>query len=208
MEAFPGREASRVRHLFDGEHLALVIDAMAAGHSPATVWADDAAAPRAAAIWDGGHCLYIGGAGSRVAAFGGIVDRRIGTGRPGLVKIYATENNARAVFACHQLDRRERVFYRGERAAGGGWRDRLPAGLRISSITAEFGRLSSLRNFADVAAEVESCWPSVADFRRAGFGFCCHDASAIVCWCTAEYVSDGQCGIGIETIPGFQGRST
>ncbi len=25
-------------------------------------------------------------------------------------------------------------------------------------------------------------------------------------WCTAEFVSDGKCGIGIETIPAYRGR--
>lgn len=46
----------------------------------------------------------------------------------------------------------------------------------------------------------------MADFRRAGFGFCAHDAGTIMCWCTAEYVSEGRCGIGIETVPAYQGR--
>jgi RimJ/RimL family protein N-acetyltransferase len=27
-----------------------------------------------------------------------------------------------------------------------------------------------------------------------------------VCWCIAEYVSDGRCGMGIETIPQYQNR--
>jgi len=27
-----------------------------------------------------------------------------------------------------------------------------------------------------------------------------------VCWCTAEYVSDRKLGIGIETLPAYQGR--
>jgi GNAT superfamily N-acetyltransferase len=209
VDELPGHQTHRIRHLFDGEHLALVIDAIIAVNSPATVWVDDAAAPCAAAIWDGGHCVYIVGPASRVAAFRAAVSQRIGPAGPGLVKIYATDAAARLVFAGHDLDRLERVFYRFDRGGQAPMpvgRLRLPAGFGISSITEEFDRLASFGNFADVTAEVESCWPSLAEFRRAGFGFCAHDADSIVCWCTAEYVSDGRCGIGIETIPAFRNR--
>ena len=42
--------------------------------------------------------------------------------------------------------------------------------------------------------------------RAGGFGFCAMDGETIAGWCTAEYVSEGQCGIGIETIEAYQGR--
>jgi len=202
----PSHQTHRIRSLFDGEHLALVIDAIVAVNSPAAVWVDDASAPRAAAIWDGAHCVYVAGPAGRVAAFREVVSQHVGPAGPGLVKIYATDAAAHAVFAGHDLKRAERVFYRAGQEPMAGWRHKLPAGLEISSITEEFDRLGALGNFSDVTSEVESCWPSMADFRRAGFGFCAHDAGSIVCWCTAEYVSDGRCGIGIETIPPFRSR--
>lgn len=187
--------------MFEAEHLALVIDAMAVGNSPATVWVDDDTAPRAAAIWDRAHSLYLAGGADGVGEFGAAISQHVAAARPGLVKVYATDG---AALAGRPLDRRERVFYRGGQLRIPGWRSRLPAGLRISSIGTAIGQLAALGNFADVAAEIESCWPSMADFRRAGFGFCAHDGELIVCWCTAEYVSDGQCGIGIETVPTYR----
>ena len=206
MDELPGPELDSVRHLFDAEHLALVIDAMVAGNSPATAWVDEGASPRAAAIWDGGHSLYIAGAEDLASVLSAAISRHVASARPGLVKVHATEAAASAAFAGSGLHRRERVFYRGDKLLIPGWRSRLPAELRISSIGDDFRVVGALGNFADVIAEIESCWPSMDAFRRAGFGFCAHDGETIVCWCTAEYVSDGQCGIGIETVPGYRGQ--
>lgn len=206
MDELPGRDLHRVRHLFEADHLALVIDAMVAGNSPATAWVDDGAMPRAVAIWDGAHSLYITGAADRAGGFGAAVGRHIAAAKPGLVKVSATEAAFGVAFAGHPLDRRERVFYRGDRPLIPDWRHRLPAGMRISSIGGELRQLGALGNFADVTGEIESCWPSMDDFLRAGFGFCAHDGEVVVCWCTAEYVSNGRCGIGIETIPAYRGR--
>ena len=206
MDELPGRDLHQVRHLFQGEHLALVIDAMVAGNSPATAWVDDGARPRAVAIWDGAHSLYIAGSADRAGEFSVAISRTVASARPGLVKVYASQDAAGAALAGRPLDRRERVFFRGGKLLIPGWRSRLPAGLRISSIGDEFGQVSSLGDFADLSAEIESCWPSMEWFRRTGFGFCAHDGETIACWCTAENVSDGRCGIGIETVPACRGR--
>lgn len=62
MISLPHGDVTRIRHLFAAEHLALVIDAVIAGNSPARVWADDPAAPQTAMVWDGAHSLYLAGA--------------------------------------------------------------------------------------------------------------------------------------------------
>ena len=49
-------------------------------------------------------------------------------------------------------------------------------------------------------------WPSFETFLDRGFGFTMLDGTSVVCWCTAEYVSEGKCGIGIETIEAYQRR--
>lgn len=104
------------------------------------------------------------------------------------------------MFAGYPFQRRERVLYRGVRPLIPDWRRRIRAGFQISAINDRFTELSRLANGADVIAEIESCWMSAADVRRTGFGFVAHDTETIVCWCTAESVSDGKCGIGIETV--------
>lgn len=204
MIVLPHRDLHRVRHLFSAEHLALVIDAVIAGNSPASLWADDLATPRTVLAWDGAHCVYLVGEPGNGDACRELFEREIAPTGRGMFKLYATEAAASAVFAGHALSWRERVLYRGDRLAVAGWPRGVPAGFRISAINDQFP--DDLGNFAEVAAEIGSCWNSMADFRRAGFGFCAHDSSTIVCWCTAEYVSDGQCGIGIETVAAHRGR--
>ncbi len=66
--------------------------------------------------------------------------------------------------------------------------------------------LRPLRHFSALLDEVTSMWGSDQAFLARGFGFCAHDGTTIASWCTAEYVSPGRCGIGIETVQPFQGR--
>jgi RimJ/RimL family protein N-acetyltransferase len=206
MLLLPHRDLRHVRHLFGAEHLGLVIDAVIAGNSPARVWADDLVTPRTALAWDGAHCLYLVGAAGHGDACRELFEREIAPAGRGMFMLYGTEAAAGAVVAGQALRQRERVLYRGDRLAVSGWPQRMPAGFRISAISDQLPELRMLGNFAQVAAEIGSCWNSMADFRRAGFGFCAHDAGTIVCWCTAEYVSDGRCGIGIETVAACRGR--
>ncbi|HUB41774.1 MAG TPA: GNAT family N-acetyltransferase [Streptosporangiaceae bacterium] len=206
MLELPRRDIRRIRPLAGSQHLRLVIDAVIAGNSPARVWADDAAEPRTAMVWDGAHCIYVVGASGHHEACRQVFDRDIAPAGQGIFKLYATEPVARAVVADFQLDRRERVFYRGEGSAVNGRQLPMPAGFRISAIHDHLSELAVLSNFSAVTAEIGSCWTSMAAFRRAGFGYCAHDHATIVCWCTAEYVSDGQCGIGIETAAAYRGR--
>jgi hypothetical protein len=205
MIVLPHREVHRVRHLFSAEHLALVVDAIAAGNSPARVWTDDLVTPRTAVAWDGAHCVYLVGAAGHGAACRELFEREIAPAGWGIFKLYASEASAGAVFTGYPLRRRDRVLYRGDGPAGAGWRQRIPAGFQVSAIRDQLPELRMLGNFAAVTAEIRSCWISMTDFLRAGFGFCAHDTGTIVCWCTAEYVSDGQCGIGIETVAARRG---
>jgi RimJ/RimL family protein N-acetyltransferase len=192
--------------LFDSEHLALVVDAVIAGNSPAQVWADDSAAPRAALVWDRTHSVYLVGAVDRPHEWRNLFERQIMPAIGGVLRAHVAGVDAETVFAGYPLQRRERVFYRGARPAIIDWRQPLPAGFRISEINDRFAELGTLHTIGDVIEEIESFWRSVADFHRSGFGFAAHDDETIVCWCTAEYVSDGRCGIGIETVAPYRGR--
>jgi GNAT superfamily N-acetyltransferase len=200
------RDVYRVRHLFDSDHLVLVIDAVIAGNSPACVWADKVVAPRSALVWDGKHSIYFAGALVQVAAWSALLHSEVIPMGKGMLKAYVTAGAAETVFASYRLQRRERVLYRGGELAVPDWPSRLSAGFRVSAIHDRFAELSRLGNFVDLTAEIESGWNSVADFRRTGYGFAAHDDEAIVCWCTAEYVSDGRCGVGIETVEAYRGR--
>jgi len=206
MIVLPHREVHRVRHLFSAKHLALVIDAVVAGNSPVRVWVDDPVTPQAAVAWDGAHCVYLVGAPGHSQACRELFEQEIAPAGRGIVKLHASEAAARAVLTGHRLRRRERVLYRGEGSVSASWQQRIPAGFQVSAIGDRLPELRGLANFAAVTAEIGSCWSSMAEFLRAGFGYCAHDAATIVCWCTAESVSVGKCGIGIETVAAYRGR--
>jgi RimJ/RimL family protein N-acetyltransferase len=200
------RDIHRVHHLFEAEHLALVLDAVIAGNTPAQVWTDDRTSPRTALIRDGAHSVYLGGAVDQPARWRELFDREIAAAKPGFLKLYVPEATARTVFGGYPLLPRQRVLYRRAPVPIQEPRPQVPAGFRISAIDERFDALAALDNFTAVLAEIESCWRSVDDFRRTGFGFVAHDATTIVCWCTAECVSDNRCGIGIETVEAYAGR--
>ncbi|QOR34378.1 GNAT family N-acetyltransferase [Clostridium sp. 'deep sea'] len=61
-----------------------------------------------------------------------------------------------------------------------------------------------LKHKAGLVAELNYMWGSVAGFLNNGFGSCTVDNQTITGWCTAEYVSDKNCGIGIETVEQYQ----
>jgi hypothetical protein len=195
----------------------LVIDAVIAGNSPGSVWVDDANQPRAAFLWDKTHSFYLAGIAHNPNFNQWI--KRIFTeditpyaiaNHLGIFKGYTSSDawaqSIETLFAANDLRKLDRVFYRGTTLIIPYWRTRLPAGFHVSEINEQVVALSTLENFALVTEEIESCWNRLADFRQRGFGFCAHDSERIVCWCTAEYVSGSQCGIGIETIEAYGRR--
>ena len=207
----------RVRPLFTGDHLALVIDAVIAGNSPGRLWVDDPADPHSVFLWDKSHSFYLAGAPDQAAdnvALSRLFHDQISLYALahdfGIFKVYTSSENwtptPETLFAANNLRKLDRVFYRGATLNISDWRARLPAGFQVSAINDEFAALSALENFALVTEEIKSCWNALDDFRQRGFGFCTHDSERIVCWCTAEYVSGNQCGIGIETVEEYQRR--
>jgi RimJ/RimL family protein N-acetyltransferase len=199
-----------IRPLFVSEHLQLVIDAVIAGNSPGLLWVDDVDQPRAALLWDKTHSLYLAGISHNPAfntAISQIVAETV-TQVVDVLKIYPGSSDwhpiIETLFSNATLHKPDRVFYRLASLKIPTWRDRLPAGFTISSINEQFMALSRLQNFNAMCEEIESCWNALSDFQQRGFGFCAHNAEAIVCWCTAEYVSGAQCGIGIETLEPYQ----
>ncbi len=74
----------------------------------------------------------------------------------------------------------------------------------IKHIDEEFLKDTSLENLPSVINEIKWMWPSFKRFYEKGFGKATLIDDKIVCWCTAEYVSESMCGIGIETLNGYR----
>lgn len=213
----PPSAYARFRPFFSALHLAYVAEAIIAGNSPAVAWADDLTAPRAILVWDRAHCIYLAGEPSHdtfrsaVRAWvGGTLLPAAGSRRLGLVKIYfaspAWEPELASLFPGLSLERGERVLYRLDRPALPDWRSRVPQGLSIRRIDRALLHSAAFDHAQAVVEEIESCWNSLDLFLERGFGYCALAGNAVAGWCTAEYVSAGQCGTGVETVEAYQNR--
>jgi len=207
----------RVQPLFQGINLSLVINAVIAGNSPGRLWVDDPAAPRSALMWDSAHCLYLTGSPDN-DVFNRAVSRLIAEQiapealdrQLGVFKLYtsaaAWERQIETIFARTPLQKRERVHYVLAAPKIPDWRTRIPAGFRVITLDTSLFAQANLKNLDLVVEEIESGWKSLQAFQNVGLGFCAATDDTIVGWCTAEYVSGDQCGIGIETIEAYGRR--
>ena len=78
--------------------------------------------------------------------------------------------------------------------------------VKYALIDANFLEQASYQNVKYVKSEVEWMWSSPEKFKAHGFGYAALFEESIVCWCTAEYVSEKKCGIGIETMRDYQNK--
>lgn len=199
--------------LFDQPYLRFVLEAMQAGNSPALIWVDDPAAPRSAWAWDGTYCLYAGGAADNAAVsawlrgtFLPLLEREHREGFKITLADSAWEEPIRAVFPTYNLIRAPRVFYQLNPARIPPAPE-LPAGWELRLIDRELLAQTTLPGVADLIAEIELCWTARERFLDTAFGYCLVSAAdGVIGWCTTEYVSPGQCGIGIETRQPYQRR--
>ena len=207
----------RVQPLFQGTNLSLVINAVIAGNSPGKLWGDDPAAPRSALMWDSAHCLYLVGSADNDAFNHALTDLIAEQIAPealdrhlGVFKLYtsaeAWDRQIEVIFARIPLQKRERVHYVLAAPKIPDWRTRIPANFRVIALDASLFAQANLKNLDLVVEEIESGWKSLQAFQQNGFGFCAASNDTIVGWCTAEYMSGDQCGIGIETIEAYGRR--
>lgn len=211
------KEYRKVHSLFTGPHLNLVIDAVVQGNSPGQIWTDDVTRPKTAFIWDKAYCYYLTGSadnGKFNAELKELILKKIvpeAKAHNRLVfKVYYTsedwESIIELIFGAASLRKRERVLYTFGKLRNPDWRDEITSELCVKPIDEKLLKQTGLENITNVVSEIESCWNSIDDFLRDGFGFCLIYNKVITCWCTAEYVSRGKCGIGIETIKEYRGR--
>ncbi|MCA0454412.1 MAG: GNAT family N-acetyltransferase [Chloroflexi bacterium] len=204
--------------LFDTPYLHFVVTAMGTGNSPALVWADDLHAPTAAFIWDTTHSVYFGGRTDNdtfnielrhflAATFLPDVAKR----QLGLLKLYTANDAWRSLapsfFEGMGFEDRMRVLYRLPAAPVFTPAPPLPPHLHLRLIDDDLLGQRSLRSIDPLLEEIQSCWTLLERFLDQGFGYCIvSDTDGILAWCTAEYVSPGVCGVGIETLEAYQGN--
>jgi hypothetical protein len=217
MQRIQPADSHTLRPLVTAPHNAFVLEAMIAGNSPAAIWTDNPVQPSIAFAWDKTHSLYLAGDTQNTPAMDAlkqfIADEWMPLVRPfDVFKVYpdneAWHTLAQTLFPVFSVERYNRVFFGdGDFDKAAGWQNRVPAGFRMAAITQVLLANAAMKNADRVIEEISSCWNDISQFYTDGFGYCLvTDDDEIVGWCTAEYRSDGKCGIGIETIESFQKR--
>lgn len=209
MDRLQQAQFETVKPLFSMPHLNFVMEAMVAGNTPARMWVDDTEAPQSVFVWGEDHCCYLGG-DAKNDGFGRdlrqvFVDEVVPEAMArnlDVFKLYCDSNgwDVNDLFTLtHQ--NLKRCFY--AMAQSKELDLNIPEGFFVQQIDRACLE-SSLGFVDDLREEIESCWPSLDDFLKTGFGFVTKSADDLVCWCTGEYVSNGKCGIGIETVKKYQ----
>jgi hypothetical protein len=199
--------------LFSPPYLDLVLRAVIRGNSPSRVWVDNPLHPTAGLLWDGGHCVYVVGDARRaentrrVSGLLAQVAAQAEVAGIHFVKVYLSQGSWEPVIqgVLPGLQRRDRVLLRLNLARAYE-SSRPPVGFRAEPIDRALLENATLKNLDLVREEISGMWPAVDRFLSDGFGCVVLHDSAVVCWCTAEYVSHQMCGIGIETVPELRGR--
>ena len=200
-----------VRPLFDQPQLELVVDAVVAGNSSGEIWVDDLLRPQTACLWDKGPRYYLAGRDDN-EAFNTELGRVVAEHAliPYLVAYCTSDDWGKKlsdIFVGRPFQKRQRCLYELDRLAIPSWRRHVAPGFSIARIDRQLLENEELANLDGLKEEVLSMWSSTDAFLENAFGFyTIHVGSRIACWCTAEYVSGSQLGIGIETVTEYQRR--
>ena len=194
--------------LFSYTPVQYMLRAMMAGTAPASCYADREDNPSVCIIREG-HSLFVGG-----DAFGPAAEAALD-------------------FLCHELltpDLRDELHVMKIMYPDDAWKDKLTNALsgisvyeymrsvfthpvpgsipanpaaHIQFITADTAKLD---NFSMIRDEVESTLGSFDKFLSEGFGYTLVMENKVCGFCTAEYLSAGECAIGIEVLQEYQWR--
>ena len=202
---------------FPGRQLEMVLTSIAEGNTNGRLWriagADESALYL---LWDqGNNVFYLAGDAdpATVQATAALIQSEIRESAIQLGRIYFKVSTLSAaltaaipdLFPQIHLHETHKRFYRFEQTLV----PQLTAavdGVHYQCIDADFLAQATYQNINAVKAETAWMWASPTAFQRHGFGYVALLADTIVCWCTAEYVSECMCGIGIETVPEFQNK--
>lgn len=218
------QDYDRVRPLFAGWHLYLIVYAVIDGTCPGKIYVDDRENPRTALIWDHAEGeLYLAGY-ARSERFNRALNDCI-------------RHQIRSYAQAHLPDLLEYTLYCDPEVWGPAldvvladlnpmehhrklyitkaiqkdWRDRMPDGFTVARIDEQI--LNSELKGIDILHDwVIGSWRSAADFVRREVGFCLVHQDELASWCTSEHTSEPvpgkgrACHVGIYTSEGYRRR--
>ncbi len=195
-----------------GVHFDFVIESLIIGGYPSNIWVDDVQNPETMLVSEASSNFYFAGYAKNTefnkAVKKLILERIIPTAlsyNQLYFKVYYSSNNWQTEIS--EIFEKYLPVTRGRRVSkfNGGkipdWKDRIPDGYTIHRINRQLLERDDLKNVESITEEIHGMWISIDAFLENGFGFCTvKEDKEVICWCTAEYVSRGKCGVGIETI--------
>lgn len=203
--------------LFPGPQVGMVLSSITAGNTNGRLWRVGGAGKSVLLLlWDqGNNVFYLSGDAdpALVHEAATLIQSEIQESAIRLRRIYfkvrtlsaALESAIPELFCGFHLHKVDKLFYRYPKAAV----PVLPVtmeGVRYQHVDAAFLAQGQYANIDAVKSEVAWMWSSPAASQAYFFGVVALVGDAIVCWCTAEYVSERMCGIGIETVADFQNK--
>jgi RimJ/RimL family protein N-acetyltransferase len=203
-----------------GAQLEMILASVAEGNTEAQTWAfahpDDAAL--FVLLWDkGNNVFYLFGAlpcDEALRDLEKVVDAEV---RKRAVAEGMAHFGVRAllpspaevvprIFHREALHRRKHLFYSFDRTQPEEVAIPTVEGVTFVPLDDALLERDDLANIQRVREEIRWMWPSEERFRQRGFGYAAAVDDAVICWCTAEYMSRRACGVGIEAGRGYRNR--
>lgn len=212
----PFDEYFLAKPFFGDSEFDLLMSAVLEGNSLAQVWVNEGSEPESVFLWDkANNVFYFAGVENDVQfnrEIQAIINRRVvpqlKLRRRSFFRIRAAfelwEKFVPSIFTSADLTSGGYLFYTYHKPVERDWRSKIPERFRLERIDEKFLLETQLQNKEYILNEVRQMWPTVDRFVKFGFSLVTEEKA--VCWCTAEYVSSGKCGIGIETVHDYQNR--
>jgi len=191
------------------------IDAVIAGTCPGRVFVDQLPEPRTCFIWEGPGPLYVAGCPHNDAfneALAEFVAAHYIPQKPSCYPGYFVYSPADWEESLPMI-LRERPPMKSSRTcfvmpparAPGNLVERgtPPEGFALRWVDAALIG-SKLKNIDDLKSELNHMWRSTDEFLRLADGAYTTRDDELTSWCLMEYVSEGKCGIGVETVEEYQ----
>lgn len=201
--------------------LHLTIPSILAGYTPGQIAVDDPQTPTAAAAWFG-HKLFLAGNSQKIDFnqqlsdyFNQVLFPRAREDGQEVFLAFTSDEGWKGQFPAlfgsnfvRQIDapRQTYTFRSGVNRFDTAWREKIPAGFRLSPVDARLLAQTHLKHMDYLTDELQSERTSVQDFLDHSFGVCLHTDDDLVAWCLSEYNTGARCEVGIATVDEYQRR--
>lgn len=191
-----------------------VFDSILQGNVSTNAYVDEKSDSTISMVWDMEQCVYFGGHSSNKEDYveavrflkENILDEDT-RDKLSMIKIYYETDEWEDILLEELRNFNAQIYWRSLYAHNF---DEIPEqinadkGLSITNIDGQIIFSSKLANVHFLKKEIEKKWASKNRFVTHGFGYCAIKDKEILGWCTAEYLGNKTCGVGIQTVQEFQ----